>query len=205
MLSQKLLGIAGSEPRTISLWLRVISATPGGQVIVLGKKDTVTYNSSFGLAEDSSTLCGTCSDHTFLLWACGDGDWHPGIPQHLGIWEHHVIQYDGSTVYWYVNGVRSAETYAHGYQTIDGTISVGRLPVATSAPVNVDIDDIRIYNRALTDEEILLLYNESPDGTGSSISPNPDASADSSAEVPNGTGGMLGGGDATGKDGSISA
>ena len=78
-----------------------------------------------------------------------------------GIWHHITGTYDGSTVSIYVDGVFN-NSIAHS-----GTLNDGTRPIVVGAEnttgatfsVNGQLDDVRIYDRAITDAEVTALYN----------------------------------------------
>jgi hypothetical protein len=87
-------------------------------------------------------------------------------------WIHAVGVFDGSTIKLYINNVLQDDAY-----NISSTISsssvnlvIGANPTGSGIDSNKafhgKIDDVRIYNRALTTSEIDALYNETADGSG---------------------------------------
>ncbi|AZQ64690.1 LamG domain-containing protein [Flammeovirga pectinis] len=73
-----------------------------------------------------------------------------------------VGTYDGSTMRIYVNGVLETEVeYNKTLYVNDSDITIGRSMDDPDYPYNTngDIDDIRIYKRALTGDEIIALYH----------------------------------------------
>jgi hypothetical protein len=74
----------------------------------------------------------------------------------LGTWTHLELTYDGSAISLYVNGVRASTKQASG--TIQSTSSP--LWIGGNSPYgeyfNGRIDDVRIYNRALSQAEITI-------------------------------------------------
>ena len=78
-----------------------------------------------------------------------------------GNWYHLVLTYDNvsETCYRYVNGVGSADaSFSGDIATNDDNVYIGR-GVGASYPVDGIIDEVRIYNRALSASEIKQLYN----------------------------------------------
>ncbi len=71
-------------------------------------------------------------------------------------WNHVVITNDGTTAKTYINGIEQANGSAGGAPISDNTaLNIGRnLDGASSVYFNGVIDDIRIYDRALTTSEI---------------------------------------------------
>jgi hypothetical protein len=82
------------------------------------------------------------------------------------IWQHIAFVYDGSKVTCYVNGVAGTSVAATGKitSTIE-TLYFGRDGL-TNNYSNSKLDDIRLYNRALSDKEIRALYEWAPTPIG---------------------------------------
>ncbi|MFA5133861.1 MAG: LamG domain-containing protein [Patescibacteria group bacterium] len=78
-----------------------------------------------------------------------------------GKWQHVVGTYDGSRVELYKDGVNFWGTDdVTGLHTSTGNVGIGRRPDGgTASYYNGTIDDVRIYNRTLSDEEVINLYN----------------------------------------------
>ncbi len=83
----------------------------------------------------------------------------------VGTWNHIVGTYDGvSTLKVYVNGVLVDTQTSPGFGTLNSAnavtkgIGIGDNPLSSS-PFNGTLDDVRIYNRALSQSEITTLYN----------------------------------------------
>ena len=82
----------------------------------------------------------------------------------LGRWAHVVAVHDGTTGLIYVDGQLQAEAN-YSLRTTDTPASFGtdlwRVGSESfNRPLNGALDDVRIYDRALSEEEILLLYVE---------------------------------------------
>ena len=81
-----------------------------------------------------------------------------------GVWSHVVMTFDGITLRLYVNGVQDGETVLSATDTIQAStknLVVGALSFLDAGVFAFDgaIDDVRIYNRALTAIEISDLFN----------------------------------------------
>jgi hypothetical protein len=101
----------------------------------------------------------------FMISSGTSGTWHGaydttnGSPLAVGVWYHLAGTYDGSTMILYVNG-QPTESLA-----VSLPIGNNNLPVFIGSRGGVDgftglIDDVRIYNRALTVDEVAGLYAE---------------------------------------------
>jgi hypothetical protein len=80
-----------------------------------------------------------------------------------GLWYYVVETFDGSTLKLYVNGISQGSTAAGAinYTGSDQSVIIGSAN-APSSPryINASIDDVRIYNRALSSAEVTTIYNE---------------------------------------------
>ena len=74
-------------------------------------------------------------------------------------WHHVVFTYDGATRRLYLDGIQAASN------AVTGNIATSANPLYIGEqtenifPFNGAIDDVRIYNRALSYAEVLQLYN----------------------------------------------
>jgi prepilin-type N-terminal cleavage/methylation domain-containing protein len=128
----KKIGAGSNNPQGVMLYLT------GGSSIYLDMCNSIGNGPSFQLSAGTLTLIhgGTCAD--------------------IGVWTNYVGTYDGVSTRLYVNGTQVATTGDTGTVSI-GTIKIGTF--TSSFYVNGLIDDIRIYNRALSAAEVLSLYN----------------------------------------------
>jgi hypothetical protein len=73
----------------------------------------------------------------------------------LNTWTHLSATYDGSTIRLYRNGALvSSLSYAGSIQTSTGPLDIGANMVWTDEVFNGRIDEVRVYNRALTASQI---------------------------------------------------
>ena len=79
--------------------------------------------------------------------------------EHLREWVHAVAVYNGSTMKLYLNGSEVGSMAASGTLTGNGSvpIAIGRNPQVYGA-FDGNIDQVRIYNRALSTTEVNALY-----------------------------------------------
>ena len=80
-----------------------------------------------------------------------------------GVWYHFVSTYDGTNIQIYVNGATSGNATASSRSLVD-TAADFRLGVGqnnTEFPLDGLLDDVGIWNRALTSDEVATLYTES--------------------------------------------
>ena len=85
-----------------------------------------------------------------MIWGCGSGhDWLPGFVPTTD-WEHHAIVFDGEITKWYRNAEPAEKVRTKGYKSKDTRFKV-------SIPFRGVIDDIRVFDRALSAEEVKKL------------------------------------------------
>src|SRR6185295_1188673 len=134
---------AGSSARSICGWARsnttaagyrwiVAYGSPGtGQAMVLGMNGTTLYGGGYA---DDLTVAG--------FW---DGNWH-----------HLALTYDGATARLYADGTERSNG-AKTWNLVAGAAYIGRQINGAGEYWNGLIDDVRVYNRALTAAEIAAL------------------------------------------------
>jgi hypothetical protein len=79
-----------------------------------------------------------------------------------GKWTHFVATFNGSRFKYYIDGTVDTDVPTSGTITYtvsqDATIGIRDIDL-TNLPFKGSMDDVRIYNRALTDSEVKQLYN----------------------------------------------
>lgn len=110
---------------------------------------------SFHVRDDAGNMAGISWDSPFPIG-----------------WHHVVAVRDGATVSLYLDGAGKSETGAYpGAMTIDG-VAIGRTKVTTSNfHFNGTIDDLALFDRALTAEEIGQIYADGLEGVAIAIDP----------------------------------
>jgi hypothetical protein len=83
----------------------------------------------------------------------------PGVSNNR--WVHIFVTYDGSVIHTYVNGALVASAAAQGALPNNSDSSAIGAPAGNGSgdKFNGRIDDVRIYNRALSAAEVLALYS----------------------------------------------
>jgi len=79
------------------------------------------------------------------------------------LWIHIAAVYDGSSMTLYKDGVEVGSTPKTGSIDIDNTVSTwigGNPPSATVRPWDGQVDDVKVYGRALTSAEVNTMANE---------------------------------------------
>jgi hypothetical protein len=76
----------------------------------------------------------------------------------LNVWKHVAISYDGTTLRFYVNGVLNGQ--ANGAHTsTNNPLIFGRWTSPNNEFWNGLMDEVRLYNRMLSQAEIQVLMN----------------------------------------------
>ncbi len=154
----------GSKPKTISLWVKFNAVNAANYIFNYGAPVNGQY---FALLQQPA-VAGN-SDVSLVGW--GDAN---NVVASVSLaketWYMYSVTYDGNVTKIYRNGellkaVEGIQRSAKGY-----ILSLGKLNTATS--INADIDDLKLYTVAMTDEQVLESYNSSkPPVTASQASP----------------------------------
>ena len=138
---------------TISAWIRTDTDHADGYVLAKGNYTTYSIDIGDGYGKNFTPIVNSS---------------HFRTPLEFGVWKHIAYTYDQTDgkIILYVDGVQSDEfSFSSLVNVNTSSLQIGRrLP--SNWYFKGIIDDIRIYNRALTNNEILSLYaevsNESP-------------------------------------------
>ncbi len=140
---------------TVEAWVNPRSLSGNGGFIV-SKHTTLSVNYELGFNLINK-----------LEFGFFDGAWHfvtsTAVPQ-VGAWTHLVGTYDGSTIKLYVDGVLDVQlSYTGTPPTTGQPMSIGQRSNGTFTFDGL-IDEVSIYNRALTDAEILGIFQAGSGG-----------------------------------------
>ncbi len=142
ILSSLNVGIANAEPRTISAWFKLAS----NDVDVAGI-------AGWGNGYHPSYLVPMVANSPQFGW------WAPdiksGVTPSLHTWYHFVFTYDGSVGMLFVNGNR-IDRQNLILTTNDSPLKIGY--TVSDRYFDGDIDDVRVYNRALSETDVQNLY-----------------------------------------------
>lgn len=140
LITSTSIGISGASARTVEILVKVNLITVHPHLLEWG---AFANNQKFGISVNSPA--GNVG--TWFLWGYGQGnDWDTGVFVETGIWQHHIIVYNGTTVVWYINN-SSLGSFSHTYNTADTEVYIG----VQSDYVNWFnglIDEVRISNIA---------------------------------------------------------
>ncbi len=140
-------------PFTISMWINPASVSIAG----IFARETFANNGMNGyllaLYPSAPQFCLVANDGTKV--ACANGS---GVD--IGVWTLLTTVYDGANMSVYVNGtLNSRVTSVVAPPSINGTLIFGSPEQGGQNPFTGSLEDIRVYNRALSGSEILTLYN----------------------------------------------
>ncbi|MBN1416864.1 MAG: gliding motility-associated C-terminal domain-containing protein, partial [Bacteroidales bacterium] len=156
----------GLNEYTYSLWMRVTSlpsSSIDGWIMFAVGSSAESYEQAFSIHPDGSLFGGSYNigNNPVLTMV-------QTIPVQTGQWIHGVLIRDNLRLRIYLNGNRmtnilTTDTLINGQPANYGSgahaaIIGGRSNLTSHNFFRGDLDDIRIYNRALSDEEVLQLY-----------------------------------------------
>jgi len=135
-----------SNAVTLAAWVRIDSAG-GGTIIRNGDFNAVGYGFNAGEAIATQfQISGVIKENT------GPDN----MP--VGEWNHAAVTYDGTDIKQYVNGLLTLTVNAPGTIDVSSTgVSIGS-DTANLRPTKGIIDEVAIWNRTLSSDEILKLY-----------------------------------------------
>ncbi len=140
----------GVAPRTLAAWIRP-RAYAAGDASILGYGEQTCIGHHDNIKIDAA-------GHAVSAYDCNRLD-SPAAPVPLGVWTHIASTFDGTTRRLYQDAIEVASDLplAVGVDTLYGPITVGSV-----SGFNGQIDDARIYSRALSQAEILALATQGP-------------------------------------------
>ena len=163
----------GNKPRTISVWIKFNAVATANNVLGYGTAANAQY---FGLVQQASA--GGNSEISLEGWGPGN-DVSVSAPLIKDIWYMYSITYDGSTSKIYRNGELLKSVEGISRLTKGYILSIGKVNTATS--INADIDDIKLYTVAMTDEQVMESYNSSKPAKTVAAPPVPISSTEKKA------------------------
>ena len=136
---------------TLSSWIRINDFYNGWFPIL--EKPTSTNQGSFHLSYEN----GASSLYFFLSGISGTSS--ISKPLSKSQWYSCIVTYDGSLRKFYIDGQLIGTSVASGQINLTNTgLEIGRDTPGLVEYANGQLDDIRIYNRALSDTEVQQLY-----------------------------------------------
>lgn len=142
-----------NKPRSISLWVKFNAIASANYIFGYGSAVNTQY---FGLLQQAASSGN--SDLSLVGW----GDTNNiivSVPLAKDVWYQYTVTYDGAKSKIYRNGellksVEGVSRLTKGYilrlGALNGTVGI-----------NADVDDLKIYSVAMTDEQVMESYNSS--------------------------------------------
>jgi hypothetical protein len=143
----------GNAARTISVWIKFNDITSANYVWGYGSAYNAQY---FGLLQQGTT--SSSSDLSLAGWGATN-DLIVSTPLAKGIWYHYTITFDGTVSKIFRNGELIKYISGLKRSTKGNIFRLGE--INTTVGINADIDDLKIYDVALTDEQATESYNSS--------------------------------------------
>ena len=138
---------------SLSFWMRPDKPPTGEQVLVGESTDTFAI-----------TYYKTCNAHFYVNSGGKRNSARCAVP--VGKWSHVVGAFDGKTSRLHLNGKLKLAAANEGMGVVDTRHRFGICPRATRTSGYYGLlDDVRIYNRVLTDDEMLALYKRGAQDT----------------------------------------
>ena len=155
----------GNSSRSVSVWVKLNDIASANYIWGYG----TAYNAQYcGLLQQGTTSSN--SDLSLAGWGASN-DVIVSTPLAKDTWYNYTITYDGKVSKIYRNGelLKSAEGITRS--TKGNIFRLGE--INTTVGINADIDDLKIYDVALTLEQVTALYNSSKPVRIAAIEPAP--------------------------------
>lgn len=142
----------GNSARSVSFWIKINSWSTVGEfsmVYSYGQSSSGNAN-GVGLLSQQVGYFGYANNHTYTSTNT--------IIHQLATWYHYVMTYDGTTSKIYRNG-SLLSSQAKTWNTLNNS-NIFKLGVGVGGEISFNgaIDDLKIYNYAVTDAEAMNLY-----------------------------------------------
>jgi len=151
-----------SDFATVSFWVKVNALPAQGEAYILSNGGWQS-RWKISLPNHGKPVFTTNS-------TSGISDMDSNSPLPVGQWRHVVMVHNGTQDKIFINGALANQKNVTGALNDTGMpFSIGNNPIDGGNYFNGDLDDIQIYNRALSDAEVTALYtaqNQAPVFTG---------------------------------------
>lgn len=163
---------------SVSVWLRFPNQYNQSSLAVI--KNGIPYSNGFDVAIDQNNQAYGVNNY-LVLFLVGNGTAVTFISNQseLGQWSHLVSTYDGNSIKIYLNGIlKATQPFNLSLNCPNNDLIFGQWDNPTTPSVtNRNIDDIGIWNRALTQQEISDLYNAINCANNTAITPQTNSIA----------------------------
>jgi len=148
--------LAGDKPFTTSMWVNVNSNEDHQWLLYFGQQE---IDKAFHIGFDEQLRIG------YWDWRLTNNGANTGYALPINQWIHLMLTWDNNTLLTFINGEKIHETNAIKNRPslpINGELTFGSAPMSGNrqrTAFDGSIDDVRIYNRALSAEEVSALYD----------------------------------------------
>ncbi|MDC0143728.1 protein kinase [Verrucomicrobia bacterium] len=148
--------LAGDKPFTTSMWINVNSYNKDSWLLYFGQQE---IDKAFHIGFDEQLRIG------YWDWRLTNNGANTGYALPINQWIHLMLTWDNNTLLTFINGEKIHETNAIKNRPslpINGELTFGSAPMSGNrqrTAFDGSIDDVRIYNRALSAEEVKALYD----------------------------------------------
>jgi hypothetical protein len=139
--------------RSVSVWVKMNDISKANYILGYGTAYNAQY---FGLLQQGTASSN--SDLSLAGWGASN-DVIVSVPLAKGKWYNYTITYDGKVSKIYRDGVLLKSVEGIARATKGNIFRLGE--INTTVGINADIDDLKIFNVALTDEQVAAYYDES--------------------------------------------
>jgi len=157
----------GDTARTVSLWVK----TAGGFSVNTGGQTGAVFD--YGTLENNKRFSVLLVDNDFTnYFSAAYNDFHPDSSLGNNVWTNIVWVYSATNLKLYLNGVPSSTGTISNLNTTGQNFVIGNtIPnsIGQYEKYKGAIDDIGIWNRALTPSEISQLYNQNQCFTNTTV------------------------------------
>lgn len=143
-----------SPQATICFWVKMGALPVQGEVFLLSHGG---WQERYKISVPNHGKPVFTTNHSNGISDMDAGD---GNTLNVGEWKHVTFVHDGAKDIIYFNGVKAAEKNVVG--TLNNTtkpLGIGYDPIDNTNFANASIDEVMLFNAALTDVEILAIYN----------------------------------------------
>ena len=156
-----------NSSRSYVVWTKVLPNQTGTTILSAGLNDNYACNQLWSFNASNTGDCAVqgisvvtnCSQKKYYQ-NFADGDWHMWTLTYNGANGFSGVQYyfDGELLNTIAGSCTQGEMYS-SFQSLAGEMYFGMANLSNAGSFEGCLDDIAIYNRALTQEEITALYN----------------------------------------------
>lgn len=140
-----------NSPRTISVWVKFNDISKANYIWGYGTPHNAQY---FGLLQQASSAYS--SDLSLAGWGASN-DLIVPVSLFENVWYNYSVTFDGSISKIYRDGKLLKSITGMSRYTKGNIFRLGE--IQNNVGINAAIDDLKIYNVAMTDEQVLDLYN----------------------------------------------